>query len=234
MPRDAQASFTGFEPRTLRFLRELADHNDRAWFKANKTRYETEVLEPAMRFIVAMEPHVRALSPHYRAIARRAGGSLMRVYRDVRFARDKRPYKTNIGIQFRHEQAKDVHAPGFYVHVAPGEVFVGAGCWHPDRTALGLIRDRIATHPDRWRAARDAPAQRRLFQLEGTSLTRMPQGYDAQHPHAVDLRRTDYLLLRRLDETAPQAVDFVDEVSRSLRAAVPLVGFLCRALNLPF
>ncbi len=123
--------YTGFEPRTIRFLEQLRDNNDREWFKANKQRYEEDVLDVALRFIISMQEPLRDIAPRFTAVPTRVGGSLMRVYRDTRFSKNKLPYKTNIGIQFRHEQAKDVHSPGYYVHIEPDEVFIGVGMWRP-------------------------------------------------------------------------------------------------------
>ena len=114
-----------FTSRTFRFLRKLAANNDRDWFQANKARYESNVREPCLAFIRAFRKPLERISPFFVASDRRVGGSLMRVYRDTRFSRDKTPYKTNVGIQFRHELGKDVHAPGFYVHIAAGECFLG-------------------------------------------------------------------------------------------------------------
>ena len=112
-----------FNPETLSFLNELAQNNNRDWFNENKVRYEEQVLDVALLFIQSMQKPLREIAPHFTAIPKRMGGSLMRVYRDTRFSKNKTPYKTNIGIQFRHEQAKDVHSPGFYVHVDPEQVF---------------------------------------------------------------------------------------------------------------
>ncbi len=226
--------FGGFEPSLLAYLKDLTRHNNREWFETNRARYDNEVLEPAMRFIVAMEPRLRAISPHYRAVARRLGGSLMRVYRDVRFARDKRPYKTNVGIQFRHALAGDVHAPGYYVHIAPDEVFLGVGCWRPDRGALARIRERILAQPAMWRSARDDANFQRQYALAGDSLKRPPRGYPPDHPFVDDLRRTDFLGLRTLDHAAITEPDFVEEVAASFAAAQPFMRFLCRALDLQF
>ena len=104
-----RVSFTG---ETLAFLDELARNNNREWFAANQHRYEEHVLDVALAFIQSMQAPLAKMAPHFTAVPRRMGGSLMRVYRDTRFSRDKEPYKTNIGIQFRHENARDVHAPG--------------------------------------------------------------------------------------------------------------------------
>ena len=119
--------FERFQPALFEFLEQLADHNNRPWFQANKERYEQEVLEPAMTFIRAFQPRLKRISPCFVASDRRLGGSLMRVYRDTRFSKGGEPYKTNVGIQFRHEHGRDIHAPGFYVHLAPGECFLARG-----------------------------------------------------------------------------------------------------------
>jgi uncharacterized protein (TIGR02453 family) len=142
-----------FEGELFAFLRELRQHNDRNWFEAYKPRYETAVRIPALAFIEAMGPRLATISPHFRALAKKSGGSLMRVYRDTRFSKDKTPYKTNVGIQFRHEAGRDVHCPGFYLHLEPGRCFLGAGIWRPDSKALRAIRDFIADNPGGWRKA---------------------------------------------------------------------------------
>ena len=102
-----------FTSATFRFLEQLAEHNDKAWFEAHKAEYEDCVRTPALDYIRAMAPLLRDFAPEFRADARKLGGSLMRVQRNLRFSRDKTPYKTNIGIQFRHEVGKDIHAPGY-------------------------------------------------------------------------------------------------------------------------
>ncbi|MDZ4851199.1 MAG: TIGR02453 family protein, partial [Pirellulaceae bacterium] len=108
-------NFQGFSTETFKFLRDLAKHNDRDWFAENKQRYEDDVLAPSLAFIESMQPFVRKLSPYLTAIPKRVGGSLMRIYRDTRFSKNKTPYKTNVGIHFRHEIGGDVHGPGFYL-----------------------------------------------------------------------------------------------------------------------
>ena len=118
--------FSHFEPSIFQFLEQLADHNNRPWFLENKWRYESEVLEPCLALIRAFGTRLKRISPYFVASDRRVGGSLMRVYRDTRFSKGGAPYKTNAGIQFRHEMGRDIHAPGFYVHIAPGECFLAA------------------------------------------------------------------------------------------------------------
>ena len=118
---------TYITPELFAFFRELKQNNNRDWFQANKQRYEKQVREPLLDFIVDFGVRLPEISRHYVADARKSGGSLFRIYRDVRFSKDKTPYKTGAGVQFRHEAAKDVHAPGFYLHIEPGACFIGAG-----------------------------------------------------------------------------------------------------------
>ncbi len=109
----------GFSPGLFAFLEELAANNDRTWFAANKPRYQSQVVDQLVRFIAAMADPLEKVSPHFVADPRPVGGSMFRIYRDVRFSKDKRPYKEHAACQFRHAAGKDAHAPGFYVHLAP-------------------------------------------------------------------------------------------------------------------
>jgi len=114
-------------PELFGFLEELKDNNDRTWFQANKSRYEEQVKSPLLAFIGGFDERLQRLSPHFVADPRPVGGSMFRIYRDVRFAKDKSPYKTAAGIHFRHERAKDVHAPGYYLHLEPAGDVRSAG-----------------------------------------------------------------------------------------------------------
>ena len=226
--------FERFQPTLLEFLEQLADHNNRPWFQANKERYQREVLEPAMAFIRAFQPRLKRISPYFLASDRRVGGSLMRVYRDTRFAKDGEPYKTNVGIQFRHEQGRDIHAPGFYVHITPGECFLAVGLWRPDPLALGQVREAIVAWPDRWSRVRDDRKFRRRFALDGGSLKRPPRGFSADHPCLEDLKRTDFIALEELDEKHVLDKSFLDHVAASFSGSRPFMRFLCDALKVPF
>lgn len=226
--------FRRFEPTIFQFLEELADHNNRPWFQENKGRYETEVLEPGLAFIRAFQRRLKKISPYFVASDRRVGGSLMRVHRDTRFSRGASPYKTNVGIQFRHEFGRDVHAPGFYVHIAPDECFLAMGVWRPDSASLVLIRQAIVDRPDRWRRARNDRKFRSIFELDGGSLKSSPRGFPADHPLIEDLKRTDFLGLCELTETDVLEERFLDHVATSFAAGRPFIRFLCEALNVPF
>lgn len=226
--------FRGFQPTIFQFLEELADNNNRPWFSENKARYECDVLEPAMAFIRAFAPRLKKISAFFVASDRRVGGSLMRVYRDTRFAKDKTPYKTNVGIQFRHEFGRNVHAPGFYVHIAPDECFLAAGVWRPDRESLDRIRQAIVDRPDRWRRATREKRFRGHYELFGDRLKRPPRGFPADHPLVEDLKRTDFVGLGDLDEQDVLEEAFLDGAAARFAAARPLMRFLCEALKVPF
>lgn len=158
----------------------------------------------------------------------------MRVYRDTRFSKNKTPYKTNIGIQFRHELAKDVHSPGYYVHIDPEQVFIGVGIWHPDPPALAGIRARIAGKSAEWlRASRDKKF-RRHFHLGGTSLTRPPRGYSKDHPMIGDIKRKDFIAIENLTVEAALDARFRDQVETSFKTATGYMQFLCKAAGVPF
>jgi uncharacterized protein (TIGR02453 family) len=158
----------------------------------------------------------------------------MRVYRDTRFSKEKTPYKTNVGIQFRHQLGRDVHAPGFYVHIAPDECFLGVGTWRPESTALAKIRQAIVDRPDRWRRAIADRKFREHFALAGDSLKRPPRGFPADHPNVEDLKRTDFVALCELSERDVLDKGYFNRVAKTFASSRPFMRFLCRALKVPF
>lgn len=223
-----------FSKATFKFLDELAANNNRGWFEKNKPRYEALVREPALDFIEAMERPLKTFAPSFRAEPRKMGGSLMRVFRDTRFSRDKTPYKTNIGIQFRHALGKDVHAPGFYVHIATDECFFGTGCWHPEADALGKIRDLIADKPEKWFAVCSNKKFAAHWDLVGDSLTRPPRGYDVNHAAITDLKRKDFIALASLSRAEVTGTGLVKLASKRFAETAPFMKFLCEALGVPY
>ncbi len=220
-----------FTTQTLDFLRALAANNNRDWFNENKSVYERDVRQPAIMFIECMALRMAEISPHFLAIAKKRGGSLMRVYRDTRFSRDKTPYKTNIGIQFRHEQGRDVHAPGYYVHIDTQSVFVGVGMWRPDSRALGKIRDYLLEAGPAWLAARDDAGFRAYFSLSGETLKRGPRGYSPDHPLIEDLKRKDFIAISELSHDDALDPGFIDTVCQRFHAADSYMRFLCKAID---
>lgn len=219
-----------FTNSTFSFLKDLKTNNDREWFAANKHRYEGDVKDPALRLIEDFAPHLAKLSGHFMATPR----SLFRIYRDTRFSKDKSPYKTAIGVHFRHERSKDAHAPGYYFHVAPGEVFLGCGIWHPDSAALRAIREGIADDGTAWKRASRGKKFADTFSLAGDSLKRAPKGIEIDHPLIDDLKRKDFIGVQSTTQKFATGADLPAELAARFKAGTPLMRFLCKALDVPF
>src|SRR5262249_20461860 len=129
----------------FQFLRELKSHNQREWFLKNKARYETDVRDPFLRLIGDLRPRLSRVSPHFAVDPSPTGGSMMRMYRDTRFSKDKSPYKTSRSAHFWHVHGEEGMTPAFYLHLEPGRSFAGGGLWRPPAEGLRRIRQAIVT-----------------------------------------------------------------------------------------
>jgi len=221
-----------FNTTFFRFLEELAKNNEREWFQRNKDRYEREVRDPLIQFVLDFGKPLRKISPSFVADPRPVGGSIFRIHRDTRFSKDKRPYKTHAGVQFRHARAKDVHTPGFYVHLEPKNVFVGVGIWRPDTAAQLSIRKAIVEDPARWKKILRAKSFRDRLELSGEQLKGPPRGFDPEDPHIEDLKRKDFIAVAKFPQREACAPGFLAEVAFTFRTASPFVHFLTDALDL--
>ena len=219
-----------FSKDSFRFLKDLAKNNDRDWFAENKKRYEEHLKDPALRVIAGFAPELKKISPHFMATPR----SLFRIYRDVRFSKDKSPYKTHIGLHFRHDRSKDAHAPGYYLHVEPGGVFLGVGIWHPAGVALRAIRERIVEEPTGWKRASRAKAFQAAFEMSGDRLTRGPKDFDPEHPLIEDLKWKDYIGVAELPDSFVTDPGLPKALGKTFKAGTPFMRFLCEALDVPF
>jgi len=207
------------------FLVRLKRNNRREWFLKNKARYEAVIKEPCIRFVCDAAEPLQSISPHLRSDPR---SSLFRVYRDIRFSSDKRPYKTHVGMQFSHGGGgKDVHAPGYYLHLEPGQCFVCGGIWQPDRLALLKVRESIVAKPDAWKKA-----VRGLTLSDEDKLSRPPRGFPCAHPLMEDLKRKSFIALIDLNEKQICGKSFMSDFTKSTKKIAPLVEFLARALEM--
>lgn len=219
---------------TFRFLRALARHNERDWFLAHKPDYEAQLRQPFLRLIADLQPDLAAISPHYRADPRPAGGSLFRIHRDTRFANDKTPYKTWSGARFFHERSRQVPAPSFYLHIEPGACFLGAGVWHPEPETQRKIRGFLLDNPSGWKAAVQSAKFRRKFALTGDTLVRPPRGFPPDHELIDDLKRKDFVAGMPLDDDVVLGPRLRQSVAAGFAGLAPLVDYLCAALDLEF
>jgi uncharacterized protein (TIGR02453 family) len=224
-----------FTPETFDFLFDLDVNNDRAWFEEHRVAFERHVKQPMLAFISDLaEPLHERVSPQLLAIPKMQGGSMFRIHRDTRFSHDDRPFKSNAGAQFRHAAASDdVHAPGLYLHLEPGNCFMGGGVYRPPTRVLNRLRDRMVAAPEEWVRTRD-----RLLgtgvDLGGEQLRTKPRGYDADHPLIDDLRRTSLVFSRSFPEELACADDFLDTFVGWGEAAEPFLAWVCDGLDVPW
>ncbi|MGH8116481.1 MAG: DUF2461 domain-containing protein [Rhodanobacteraceae bacterium] len=223
-----------FSPATFRFLKALARYNNRAWFKSHQADYETHVRGPWLQLIADLQPAVATISPHYRADPRKVGGSLFRVQRDTRFSHDREPYKPYAGARIFHERRREIAAPSFYLHIAPGDCFIGAGLWHPENHTLRNIRNFIVDNPAAWRRAAHGRAFRDHYEFRGESLVRAPQGFPPDHPLLEDLKRKSFAAGAGFDDTLACSPRLYPFVVTHFKRLAPLVDYLCAAQNLEF
>jgi len=235
MAKSDTRQFKGLPADFFAFFTELAENNERAWFLANKERYQESVVRPMTLLVADMAPRLARISRHYVADPKR---SLFRIYRDVRFSKDKSPYKTHAAAQFRHAAGRDVHAPGFYLHAAPGDIFIGGGMWMPPAPQLKSVRERIARQTAEWRRANADAAFVKAYggfsdEAEYT-LKRPPKGFDPEHPAIQDIKRTSFVFGIELTEAQAKKPEMIDRIEAAFLAARPPMRFLCKALGLEF
>jgi len=223
-----------FTPDFFKFLRDLGKHNNREWFQVNKWRYEEFVRNPLLRFIEDYGPRLHAMSPHFIADPRPTGGSLLRIYRDMRFRKDQDPYQTMAAARFPHRARKERAAPGIYLHLDPSHCFFACGLWRPDGDTRALVREAILSDPGKWKRASRGKTFKSTWQMSGDSFKRPPPGIDPHHPLATDLMRKDFIAAVYFTEPEVCGADFLGRVSRATRAAAPFLEFLTRALGLPW
>jgi len=233
----AAAPFTGFRSEAIQFLVDLADNNSRDWFQPRKAEYERLLKEPLESLCVALDEQFRARDVPLRADPAK---SPFRIYRDVRFAKDKSPYKTNIGASFAwagdegeaaegRSHTENVHSSGGYFHLQPGEIFVGGGVWHPEPSWLAAFRERVANRTDEFRAIVEEPAFADTFGAisdDGESLKRVPAGYPADHPAADLLRKKNVTFGRRLSDNEALSPRLPDVLADAFAIGTPLMRYL--------
>lgn len=222
--------FAGFEPAAIQFLADLAANNDRAWFGPRKVDYERLLKQPLEALCVALDERFRARGIPLVADPAR---SPFRIYRDTRFAKDKSPYKRNVGASFPWATGGGeprVHGAGGYFHLEPGEIFVGGGMWHPEKERLDAWRRTVDADHERIRAVIEEPAFVATFgglsDSEDYRMKRVPAGYPPDHPAADLLKVKDVVFGRRLSDADVTTPHLPDTIADSLSAAVPLMRFL--------
>lgn len=223
------ARFSGFGPRALDFFRALAFHQDKGWFEANRGLYETDVRAPLETLVAALTTECAA-----RGLPLRGDGrSIFRLHRDVRFAKDKRPYKTNGGAVLTADGAK--RTPGLlYIHVDPEGCFVAAGFWHSEPPQLALLRRAIAADPRGFRTVLRKLGAAGLALGDAEALVRLPKGFEdvADAAIAAALKNRNFVVRRPLAADRLTARDLPAEIADFASAAEPLLRFGWAALGM--
>ena len=217
-----------FPKQALQFFRALEKNNDREWFQTKKPVYEDKVKAPMLALVEALNRDLLNYAPDYIADPKKA---VLRIYRDIRFSKDKTPYKTNIAAQFhRHNLLKD-GAAGFYIHLSTKEFMVAGGIYMPLPEHLKALRAHIAEHHAEFRKLIDAkPLQQLLGGLQGDLMTRLPKGFLPGHPAEDLLKRKMYVFWTALPPALAETPDLLPEISKRFAALAPVVEFLNRPL----
>ena len=219
------------------FLKELEANNNKPWWEENKDRYIRVIREPALDFIEDFGARIQKISPHYLADTRTNGGSLMRPYRDMRFSKDKTPYKTNVGIHFRHAGGKDVHAPGFYLHLEPSGSFGGVGLWNPEAKVAREIRQAINDDPIGWKKATKGKLFTDVWSIDNgdeSTLKRVPKELEQDHPYPDDLRLKTFTAGTRLSQKMVTSSGFDGELAAEFKRASNYMAFLSDAIGVTY
>jgi uncharacterized protein (TIGR02453 family) len=220
-----------FTAELFRFLSDLKSHNERDWFLANKSRYEEQVRDPFLRLIADLQPGFAKINPRIVVDPNPTRGSMMRIYRDIRFSADKTPYKTNVAAHFKHAKAKDDAVPGYYIHLAPGECMIGAGIWHPEPRGALKIRNAIVADPKRWKQVTTGKKFGTACMI-GESLKRPPAGIDPKHPFIEDLKRKDFAVSVPFDDSEVLGPNLLKLMLDRFSGTAPFVQFLSDAVGL--
>ncbi len=229
------SSFAGFSPDAVDFLAELAANNDREWFTPRKADYERLLKVPMEALVAALAERLAARDIPLQADPKR---SIFRIYRDTRFAKDKSPYKTNLGASFPWLQRGPdgtpivaegaAHANGGYFNFQPGEMYVGGGMWMPEKARLDAFRRAVVDEPDRVRAALEEPGFVAAFGAVSAHehLKRVPTGFPADHPKADLLRYKHVVFGRHLSDDEVMSPSLPDTLADAYAAGMPVFTFL--------
>ena len=227
---DAYPPFQGYPREGIDFLRRLKRNNNRNWFEKHKAEYESDVKLPMQSLIASLQPYFESFAPQFDINPKR---SLFRIYRDIRFSKDKTPYKTHVAAHFvLRGKPKGIEGSGFYLHIEPGEIFLGGGIYMPGSDQLKAIRRAIVEKSAEFLdVIRDKAFIKRFKQIEGEKLQRVPRGYDPAHPLAEWLKLKQFFVGVEWKEERCLKKKFVNEIAEVYEEAAPFVTFLNDALK---
>ncbi|MFN8573416.1 MAG: DUF2461 domain-containing protein [Gemmatimonadaceae bacterium] len=233
------STFTSFRPKGLTFLRQLKRHNDRTWFMDHRATYDEELLDPLRLLVEELDVRCADFAPEIVGNPKR---SIFRIHRDVRFSKDKSPYKTHVSFWLTHVRAghgvgSETHGAGagYYVHVEPGASMVAGGIWMPPRDRLAAIRDAIAENPKAFASTLADPSFKRRFSSLSTEgmLKRLPRGFAPGHPAEPYLRYVSFTVSAPLTDDQVLNAKLPERIEKDFRLMLPFVRWLNTALGYP-
>jgi len=208
----------------MKFLRGLKKKNDREWFQPRKEIFDAELRAPMIELVAALQREIETIAPDY---VQDPSKCIHRVYRDTRFSKDKTPYKTHISARLKKQGLSKDGSAMFYFHVSPGETLMATGCYMPSPDELRALRNHLAEYYGQFAKLCRAPKLKAAFgELQGTQLTRVPKGFDPEHPAADLLRRKQFYFGRELDPAIATTPELFQVLSEALHAAIPVIQFL--------
>ncbi len=224
-----------FSKKALAFLKSLKAHNNKQWFEAHRGEYENELREPMRMLIGEMDARMRTFAPEIGGDPRR---SMFRIHRDIRFSKDKSPYKTHAACWFAHRasnakvgQEAEGGSAGLYFHLEPGGCMVGAGLWMPPRPQLNKIRDAIAEKPKPFLKVLAGLKRFGGLDREAGVLKRMPRGFNENHPAAEWLRFQSFTAGRLIPDAQVSSAKLPALLEKEFTGLLPLVRWLNGALG---
>jgi uncharacterized protein (TIGR02453 family) len=224
-----KTTFPGFPKEGMAFLRALKKNNHRDWFTPRKSTFEAAVRQPMLELVGAIHREMLRFAPQY---VGEPAKCVYRIYRDTRFSKDKTPYKTYASaLLLRSGFDKYAGCAAYYFAVSPENIEVAGGIYTPDRDVLLTVRQHIAENYRQFRATFSSPKVKKLLgELQGDSVSRMPKGFDPDHPAADLIKRRHYLLDTQLDPKLATTPELLGELVARIEAMTPFVEFLNRPL----
>ncbi len=222
--KSSSSSFKGFPPEAMVFLRELKNNNNREWFQPRVELYKEQVRGPLLNLVTALHRAMLGFAPEYVGDPAKC---LYRIYRDVRFSKDKTPYKTRADALFWRNSLEKDEGAAFYISVSPDEVAIGGGLYMPSPATLLQVRQFVADNPEAFRNTFESKAvRRRMGELKGDRITRVPRGFDPEHPAAELLKHRQFVLYNTLSSNIATTPRLFSNLVNRLEAMTPFLQFL--------
>ena len=225
MDFDLYPPFEGFPKEVIKFFRQLKRNNNRVWFEKHRDEFENYAKVPMQSLITSLQTYFAKFAPEFDLNPKR---SIFRIYRDIRFSLDKTPYKTHIAAHFvLRGKPKGFVGSGYYIEIAPDELYVGGGIYIPDGDQLKKIRKAIAVRGEEFLSIVESHRFKKLFAPFGwEKLKRIPKGYEENHPMAEWLKYKQFFVGVSWPEQKCYRTSFAKETAKICEELTPLVRFL--------